>query len=625
MSGAASVAASADVRAPAIVANENTHVAGRQQGTTRAVDLDIMRGHWFPDGSAGASAIVSAFVEHGHAPQIPGPLLRVAVGTDLRLRIRNTLDRSMTIHNLVDVPSRADRPIEIASGETRIVRIRTFAPGTFHYWAASPGVKLDDRLGEDALLSGAIVVDRPGYVPPDHIFVLSSWYGVNDAKGDPNTDYSIETINGRAWPATERLSYLQGAHVVWRVVNGSPETHPMHLHGFAFAVVARGDGTDRSAVSDEPEVTERVASGHTSELHWTAARPGVWMFHCHIMYHTAPHDPRALTFAGQAEAPMAFEESAHHPMRDDAMTMDSMMGGMIIGIAVHSRDRAAKPPLELVPQRRLQLTVVPVAPAVTTVDKEMWPSFTYTLADANRPVIPSSAGAPIIVLTRGVPVAITVINKLDEATAVHWHGIDVQDSYADGSGLADPWGRPAAMIMPGKSFVAHFTPVRAGTFMYHSHMDDQWQIPAGLAGALLVLEPGERYDASTDHVVMITRPRDANSNMVNVNGTLNPAPIEMRSRARQRLRICNMTDLRTELVARLIPSDAGALPEWKLVAQDGVDLHRPRSIAADVGVQVTVGQTRDVEFAAPPPGTYTLQVQTRFGGRALANVPVTVR
>jgi FtsP/CotA-like multicopper oxidase with cupredoxin domain len=342
------------------------------------------------------------------------------------------------------------------------------------------------------------------------------------------------------------------------------------------------------------------------------------------MYHTAPHDPRALTFAGKSEAPVAFEDSVHHPMRDGAMSMDSMMGGMIIGITVHSRDRDAKPPLAVVPQRRLQLTVAAVAPAVTTVDKEMWPSFTYSLAVPSGPAASTTGGAPIIVLTRGVPVAITVINHLDEATAVHWHGIDVQDSYADGSGLADPWGRPATMIMPGKSFVARFTPTRAGTFMYHSHMDDPWQIPAGLAGALLVLEPGQRYDASTDHVVMITRPRDANSNMVNVNGTLSPAPIEMRASARQRLRFCNLTDLRTELFARLLPSESGALPPWKLVAQDGLDLHQPRSVPSDTGVMVTVGQTRDVEFVAPPPGTYTLQLQTQRG-RALAKIPVTVR
>ena len=60
------------------------------------------------------------------------------------------------------------------------------------------------------------------------------------------------------------------------------------------------------------------------------------------------------------------------------------------------------------------------------------------------------------------------------------------------------------------------------------------------------------------------------------------------------------------------------------MAQDGVDLHRPRTIRADTGVAVTVGQTRDVTFVAPPPGAYTLQVQT-FCGRALAKIPVTVR
>src|SRR3712207_7271016 len=42
------------------------------------------------------------------------------------------------------------------------------------------------------------------------------------------------TINGRAWPHTERLRYDIGDPVRWRIINLSTQVHPMHLHGFYF-------------------------------------------------------------------------------------------------------------------------------------------------------------------------------------------------------------------------------------------------------------------------------------------------------------------------------------------------------------------------------------------------------
>ena len=40
--------------------------------------------------------------------------------------------------------------------------------------------------------------------------------------------------------------------------------------------------------------------------------------------------------------------------------------------------------------------------------------------------------SPEIDLTRGEPVSITIVNHLAEPTSVHWHGIEVEDSYVDG-------------------------------------------------------------------------------------------------------------------------------------------------------------------------------------------------
>ena len=38
----------------------------------------------------------------------------------------------------------------------------------------------------------------------------------------------------------------------------------------------------------------------------------------------------------------------------------------------------------------------------------------------------------------------------------------------------------ARRFEPGRSFRARFTPPRAGTFMYHTHLNDEVQLPAGL-------------------------------------------------------------------------------------------------------------------------------------------------
>ncbi len=99
-------------------------------------------------------------------------------------------------------------------------------------------------------------------------------------------------------------------------------------------------------------------------------------------------------------------------------------------------------------------------------------------------------------LTRGEPVTITVVNRTPEPTSVHWHGIELE-SYFDGvGGWSGDRALLAPVIAPGDSFDARFAPPRAGTFIYHTHFDEIRQEPAGLAGALVVLEPGAPWDLS---------------------------------------------------------------------------------------------------------------------------------
>ena len=118
---------------------------------------------------------------------------------------------------------------------------------------------------------------------------------------------------------------------------------------------------------------------------------------------------------------------------------------------------------------------------------------------SRRPVRHSCCGAD-------EPVEITVVNHLGEATALHWHGMEL-DSYYDGvhgwSGInadsgADDRGQEA-------SFVVRFTPPRTGTFMYHTHLHDERQLPLGLYGPMVVVDPDETFDPETDHVLMVAR------------------------------------------------------------------------------------------------------------------------
>src|SRR5690242_2238436 len=89
---------------------------------------------------------------------------------------------------------------------------------------------------------------------------------------------------------------------------------------------------------------------------------------------------------------------------------------------------------------------------------------------------------PELRVRQGEPVRITVVNKLDEDTTVHWHGIRLPNAMDGVPGLTQ---KP---IRPGESFVYQFTPPDAGTFWYHPHADTLQQLGHGLAGPLIVEE-----------------------------------------------------------------------------------------------------------------------------------------
>lgn len=72
---------------------------------------------------------------------------------------------------------------------------------------------------------------------------------------------------------------------VWDVVNTTQIDHPFHLHGFFFQVLEI-DGKNPAWISVEDVVN--VPPKTTVRIAWYPDdRPGMWMYHCHILEHHA--------------------------------------------------------------------------------------------------------------------------------------------------------------------------------------------------------------------------------------------------------------------------------------------------------------------------------------------------
>ncbi len=101
-----------------------------------------------------------------------------------------------------------------------------------------------------------------------------------------------------------------------------------------------------------------------------------------------------------------------------------------------------------------------------------------------------SVPGPLLRGRRGEPISIKVINRLEQPTTIHWHGLRIENAMDGVSGLTqDP-------IPPGGEFVYSFVPPDAGTYWYHPHHRSWEQLARGLYGTLLV--DGDDRDGEFD-------------------------------------------------------------------------------------------------------------------------------
>lgn len=268
-------------------------------------------------------------------------------------------------------------------------------------------------------------------------------------------------------------------------------------------------------------------------------------------------------------------------------------------------------------------------------------TFTLKLATANVEPLPGhlvavhavngTSPGPTLRVTEGDDLAITIINRLALGATIHWHGIPVP-FLMDGAGMISQQA-----IAPSQAFTYRFTAPQAGTYMYHSHLND---LELSSVAGMIVVEP---QDASREpryaHDVPIfissidwdaSRGVEAQAVLANsmmmpsmaanpkadpkpgmgeamdrmdmveywcFNGKTFPAtaPIDVKTGELTRVRFANLTNMTHPIHLH---------GHWfRKIAQDGSPLEHPQIMNT---VPVEPGQTIDIDFLANNPGVWPL-------------------
>lgn len=190
------------------------------------------------------------------------------------------------------VPPLTQKPIE--PGESFTYEFTAPHAGTYMYHS-----HLNAIAQIDAGMYGAVIIDPQNQASQpkfdkDEVWMLGAWTGMDagmrmegrQGTGNNQGDmgYIYYTINGKAFPSVDPLKVKKGDVVRLRLINISNLTHPMHLHGHDFRVIAK----DGHPVKD-PQVmnTVNLGPGDIYDIEFIADNPGQWVFHCHQLHHTA--------------------------------------------------------------------------------------------------------------------------------------------------------------------------------------------------------------------------------------------------------------------------------------------------------------------------------------------------
>jgi FtsP/CotA-like multicopper oxidase with cupredoxin domain len=218
--------------------------------------------------------LVDAWTYNG---TVPGPTIHVNPGDKIRLVLHNQLPESTAIHfhglitpNSMDgVPEITQPPVK--SGQTftySFTAQSTPAVGMCHSHQDAVkqvpnGMAGAFLIGEEPVPSGVTVAQQQVMMLND-----SGTIGLS--------------INGKSFPAIAPVVAKLGDWVEVHDMNEGQMIHPMHLHGLAQLVIAKG-GYPVPQPYDADTIDVGPGERYTVLVH--ADNPGTWAWHCHILSH----------------------------------------------------------------------------------------------------------------------------------------------------------------------------------------------------------------------------------------------------------------------------------------------------------------------------------------------------
>ena len=233
--------------------------------------------------------------------------------------------------------------------------------------------------------------------------------------------------------------------------------------------------------------------------------------------------------------------------------------------------------------------------------------FGFSVDPATRPGVDEEAPGPALVFNQYQTVDVSVFNQMSVPTGVHWHGLEL-DGWADG---VPNWsasdGRMSPVIAPGGAFTYRLSMMRPGTFIYHSHLNDVFQLSGGLYGPLIVLPPGESFDPEHDHPMSFGWRTDAPQGLEDfeLNGRNEQPPMTTTVGERHRFRVINIAP--AGMISAWLMQDGEMLP-ITLLAKDGADLPAHQQVEVESLPHIGVGETADFTWTPAEPGTYEIRV-----------------
>ena len=148
--------------------------------------------------------------------------------------------------------------------------------------------------------------------------------------------------------------------------------------------------------------------------------------------------------------------------------------GLILGGAALGAGLAA-PRLLRAKDAMSELRAAPAAAQITPAEYPRTPVWAYSTTGGEGTV-----PGPEIRVRAGDRVRYRLVNDLPQPTAVHWHGIRIDNAMDGAAPLTQ------APVSPGETFDYDFTAPDPGTYWYHSHDRGAEQVARGLAGPLIV-------------------------------------------------------------------------------------------------------------------------------------------